>query len=119
MTGLTDILKLDKIAQDKYDNLKNSELVNLPRNIDRFLEYLDDKDCNLKKINRYHVFNKLFQELRIDAAVKYFQQNVSDLEISADKIITTYKRISEDWISEREIAEYEIGEFVDFVNLLR
>lgn len=122
MTELIDILKVDKIAQNKYEDLKNSELIDLPRDIDSFLNYLENldyKDDCLNKINRYHAFNEIFQKLRIIAAVKYFQQNILDLDMPVEKISTVYERLAEDWISDSEVAQYEIEEFIDFVNLLK
>lgn len=120
---LTRILKYDGF-KEKFHQLENSKLVNLPNDIEEFINKVQMYEGNLEnpvdhKVNRYHLYNDVFTTLRHKAALIYFKTNVDDLDINDERIVEVYKRLEEGWISNYEDAMDEIREFVKFTNLLK
>ena len=122
-TELTRILKYDEFEK-KFNQLKSSKLVNLPNDVEEFINEVQMYEGNLEnqvdhEVNRYHLYNDVFTGLRHKAALIYFKTNVDDLDIDDERIIEVYKRMEEGWISNYEDAMDEIREFVRFTNLLK
>lgn len=122
MSELNIVLKY-KGFNEEFESLKEVKLLNLPNEIDEFVNRVEIYEANPVnkvdyEINRYHLYNEIFTELRHKAALTHFKENVKDLIIGDDRIIKVYMRLEEDWVSNCEDATDEVNKFHKFTNLL-
>lgn len=119
MTELNKVLEY-KGFKEEFEKLKNTTLTSLPNDVETFVTKAQayQYDNNTKEINRYHLYNEVFTELRHTAALVHFRKNVENLIIDDERIIEVYIRLEEDWVSNFENATREIEEFTKFTSLL-
>lgn len=111
----------------KYESLKETSLPELPAKIDSFIEtFIENYEENVgssSDLNRYHLYNEIYQQIKLEKAVNYFQENLRELNFPKKKIEAIYNRISvnasDNWVSNKETATSEIEEFINLVNLLK
>lgn len=115
---LLSVAKNEKL-EDLYENVSNSNLEELVDNILIFINALKESNPHIHKIlDNYHMFNSLFTTYRLQSAIKYTKENLSELELTDDKTIRIYNNFAGEWVSMEDVAEKEIQGFIEFIRIL-
>lgn len=122
MTQLSNVLEYDGFIK-KFNELRKVKYPNLPEMVNEFVDqaqFFESANPGLvkKDLDRYALFNEVWDQVKIPAATSFYFSRVTDLNLTETRVALAYKRLEEPWIDCFENALDEAHKFIAFVELL-